>query len=518
MTGPVPPDGQHVDRPGPEGSSGCFFVISCARSGSTSLARILGVARNGTCHVEPMPNLNVETRLALEGRLPDPEAVIAAQVEPRVIDGMRCDGIHGEKSVTYGPFVEILHRRLGARFIFLKRDGRDVVRSLIDWHNGMFGTIYRECGDPGKLSQRAFNAAAGLPIELDTSDFARPRPRPGEPAFEQWERYSRFEMCAYYWAQCNARYRAELQRIPRDAWRELDYTGVTAEQIIEVAGFCGLEGIDGETVRAALEQRINSLADRGADAGVARFPDWTQWDGGLRRSFDSIAGSTMQDLGYVDAPATRWRPREFGRTWLDHGADVAWFEWMYGSRREMHERAIAWIRSFDGTDQEIRSVADFGCGIAVGYADALADRRYAGFDLCPASTEWCRRHRRNPRHRYESVDFIADPIDERFDAVLSSGTIDNSYDIEAYIDAMLQASSRWIMVTCYRGWFPDLSEHRYGWSAKDGCFYNDVSAARVRAHLVRRGCRDIAVEPVRKSAGGSALETMIIARVGRTGT
>ncbi len=41
-----------------------YFILSCARSGSTSLARILDTAGNGACVCEPVPNLNVESRLA----------------------------------------------------------------------------------------------------------------------------------------------------------------------------------------------------------------------------------------------------------------------------------------------------------------------------------------------------------------------------------------------------------------------------------------------------------------------
>jgi perosamine synthetase len=49
-----------------------FFILTCARSGSTSLSKILNEAENGVCKVEPAPNLNRETRLAMDGRLADP--------------------------------------------------------------------------------------------------------------------------------------------------------------------------------------------------------------------------------------------------------------------------------------------------------------------------------------------------------------------------------------------------------------------------------------------------------------
>jgi len=173
-----------------------FFVLSCARSGSTSLARILDTAVNGTCAIEPAPNLNRETRDMMEGRIADPTAVLEKTVMPRVREGLNEVEIYGEKNVTYGPFVTCLYQLLNCKFVFLKRDGRDVVRSLINWHEKKFGSIYRECKETGRLSPIATTAAANLPVHLDTSDYARPRPLEGDPLHIEWESLTRLLRCA----------------------------------------------------------------------------------------------------------------------------------------------------------------------------------------------------------------------------------------------------------------------------------------------------------------------------------
>ncbi len=107
-----------------------------------------------------MPNLNVESRLAMEGRLEDPGKLVEEIVVPRVREGLARNEIYGEKNVTYGPFIPHLHELTGCKFILLRRDGRDVVRSLMDWHDRMFGNVFRGCADPGDLSQGAVNAIA----------------------------------------------------------------------------------------------------------------------------------------------------------------------------------------------------------------------------------------------------------------------------------------------------------------------------------------------------------------------
>ena len=102
-----------------------FFVLSSARAGSTSFARILDRAENGCCLTEPTPNLNTESRLAMDGQLDDYAQVVSKVIAPRT--SPTDVEIYGEKNVTYGPFIRQLHQQLDARFILLTRDGRDVV-------------------------------------------------------------------------------------------------------------------------------------------------------------------------------------------------------------------------------------------------------------------------------------------------------------------------------------------------------------------------------------------------------
>lgn len=482
-----------------------FFVLSSARAGSTSFAHILDGAENGCCLTEPTPNLNTETRLAMEGRLDDLDHTIAELVAPRLSESTF--QVHGEKNVTYGPFIGALHRQLDARFILLSRDGRDVVRSLMDWHEQMFGTVYREAPEAGRLSARARSAAGALPVHLDTSDFARPRPMPGDPMHDRWLDASRFEMCCWYWSRIYNLYLDELTQVPQECWQRLDYTSVTPDDIVRVARFVGLTGLDAVQVGHLLNARINSLKDRCDEE--PQFPQWMEWDGQQRREFTELAGDTMMRLGYWDDVSTRWKPRDFGMCWHEKAADVEWYRWMFDGRRRMHEEAIAWVNAL-GPD---RSVMDYGCGIGEGYCEAFADRPYIGIDLAEASIDWATAHRMNPLHRYESRDFVADPPSKAADVVMSSGTIDNAYDPEAYLDAMIHAARAWIYLTCYRGWFPELVEHEFLWNPDHGCFYADLSAERLREHLERRGCTNIVVEPRATGRSDIPFETRVIARV-----
>ena len=498
--------------PGNRSSGRCFFLLASSRSGSTSLARILDSATNGCCKTEPAPNLNRETRLAMDGRLTSKKHEVVEQlILPRVSAGLSAHEIYGEKSVTYGPFVRDLHALTNCHFVYQTRDGRDVVRSMVDWHTGKFGSVYREAANPGKLSAEALLAAAALPVHLDASDFSRPRPQPDDPLFAEWPQLRRWEMCTYYWRRKNELYLSALAELPSDAYVRIDYTSPTASDVLEVANFLGLKGLSQETVKSALDSRINSLADRGSETATPA-PHWTNWSSGDRDTFDRIAGDTMCRLGYYSNQAARWRPAGYGSFWQTHDGGLEWYEWMFKGRQAAHRDLFEWIAAHP----EFISIADLGCGLSVGYADELSEREYCGFDLSAQNIDWCQKHRKNPLHRFVCSDFVDTPTG-KFDLVFSQGTIDNSYDIDEYLRSAVRMASKWIYITAYRGWFPQISQHRYTWNAAHGCFYNDLSPARVTKLLETMGCKEIEVSPLKTHNREIPYETRIVARVAPEG-
>lgn len=272
-------------------------MVSCARSGSTSLARILDTAANARCLVEPMPNLNSESRDLMDGRLADPFRILAEQVAPRVAGALDAGIMHGEKNLTLGPFIPHLRTMFRCRFVWIVRDGRDVARSLMNWHSEAFGNIYRECAAAEPLSPQAQAAASQLPPELDTADYARPRPRPGDPWHERWPSLSRLQMVAWYWAHVNCLFAAHLAPLPRESWIKIDYTHITVDRIRELFGFLDLEGFDAARIQEMLGRRINSLEDRFQTRGP--FPHWKDWTADQRREFEDIAGEQLAALGYA---------------------------------------------------------------------------------------------------------------------------------------------------------------------------------------------------------------------------
>lgn len=213
----------------------------------------------------------------------------------------------------------------------------------------------------------------------------------------------------------------------------------------------------------------------------------------------------------VPAPIPEGKPENFGQCWNRKEANLEWYTWMYDSRIEQHRALQQWFQYVDRM-KRIESVLEFGCGMAVGYADFLADRHYTGSDIAPHLIEWCNASRARPGHNYIACDFVKHQFDSKYDLVFSQGTIDNNYDMDEFLRAAVRASRRWVYVTAYRGYFAELTEHRREWRESDGVFYNDISPTRADTVLREAGCQEVAIFPSFTGRTEIPYETVIIAR------
>jgi hypothetical protein len=212
------------------------------------------------------------------------------------------------------------------------------------------------------------------------------------------------------------------------------------------------------------------------------------------------------------APFPEGKPANYGECWNRKEANLDWYTWMYNGRIEQHHALQTWFRYADRL-RRIDSVLEFGCGMAVGYAEFLADRIYTGVDIAPHLIEWCKSSRKRSGHNYLACDFVREPFGVQYDLVFSQGTIDNNYDMDEFLLAAVRASRCWVYITAYRGYFVDLTEHRREWREADGCFYNDLSPVRATAVLQAAGCRDVFVFPSFTGRKEIPYETVIIAKV-----
>ena len=132
-----------------------FGVTGCGRSGTTSCINILGTASNAETFTEPRPRFTAEVRQYVCGELADPRSLIRRERIERIREVRSRDRIYGEKDLQVYCWLPFYRELFGMRFLFVLRNGLDVVRSFLDYHNQISGLIYAEAPDDAAMSARA---------------------------------------------------------------------------------------------------------------------------------------------------------------------------------------------------------------------------------------------------------------------------------------------------------------------------------------------------------------------------
>jgi hypothetical protein len=114
--------------------------------------------------------------------------------------------------------VPFIHRVFpDARFIFLHRDARENISSLIEgWNSGRF-VSYRLDGDPWSFI---------LP-----------------PNWQAMDRRDRARLAAFQWKSANEYCLNDLARLPREQWISVGYSDLTANPVRQIRRICQFAGI-----------------------------------------------------------------------------------------------------------------------------------------------------------------------------------------------------------------------------------------------------------------------------------
>lgn len=484
-----------------------FFIVGTEFSGSSLIASILNLSESINCHIEPTPKLHIETRDTMDGKSINIKELLKKTILERVTAFSQIGCRYGETQSTLGPFLLELYELTGCKFIYVHRDGRDVVKLGMDKNNLRSGRVYRECRFNKLVTDRAVLKASEVLQGCDSHDYSRPRPIAGEALFKSWRSLSREEMLAFYWARINQIHLDMLAELPRECWMSIDCTAPSVEEINSVFEFLDCNAIGASKIKSKLTNESVALKAPNNEAG--EYPYWVSWNSKKRTNFMSIAEKEMSLLRYATNKRTQWRPLNFGEVCNETKNIEERYAWIYQGRINAHRGFLKWLQQ----KPEIESIADFGSGIGYGYRDEITDIEYTGYDISKRVCDIANTNRKSPLQNFICVDYIENELDRKYDLVYSSGTIDNCYDVEAYLAAMVNASSKWIYLSCYRGWFPELLEHQYTYSEDHGCFYNDLSPSLVQKSLEDLGCTETLAYKLKSSNEEIDFETVIVARV-----
>jgi|TARA_B100000678_G_C18139237_1_gene474122 SAM-dependent methyltransferase len=174
----------------------------------------------------------------------------------------------------------------------------------------------------------------------------------------------------------------------------------------------------------------------------------------------------------------------YGKIWQEKLGDeqIQWYEGMHKSCLKMHDDFKEFLR-----EKRPSSILEIGCGAGyypINLKDLFIDKEYVGIDISETAIEFCKS--RSP-FNFICTDFLKKNIDRKFDLIFSHALIDHVYDIDLFIEKIIKSSNRFVYVTAYRGYFPDLEKHVMRRNNLEGTYYNDVSIKQMTKKFMDMG-------------------------------
>jgi acetyltransferase-like isoleucine patch superfamily enzyme len=259
-------------RTGDQMDGNIFFVVSTGRAGSKTMAGLLSQHPDVTCiheHVPQLVRLSSEYAYSWKTREQVKAELIAIYLESKTYPS----GFYGEsnqKLFNLFPILAELFPR--AKFIWLMRDGRNVVASYASHERGIFSPEEHAQGSPIIHGWRRW---AYYRLEGNKC---------GVFSDGEWAVMSRFERACWFWYYVNNQIENHLQELPTEQWMSLKLETL-AEQIPDIYRLLGASPLPTEVLH------LNK----------AWYPKntWENWSAEQHALFEKWCG-TMMDRLYPD--------------------------------------------------------------------------------------------------------------------------------------------------------------------------------------------------------------------------
>ena len=491
-----------------------ILIIGCPRSGTTFVSNLLSISSKVYNNGEPLPNNPKEARYKYDNKFFFETFTLNKSLFSRIKNFNLKNKINVEKNINYLPFVKSILQCSNLKIIYVYRDGRDVVSSMINWNNSIFGNFYIEAKDHDlNLKPDAKKNKKKL-FEQNNheDDFGRPRPDKNDPNYGLWSSYNLFQMCSWYWSFAN-RFFLNIYFNLNKKFRKRVYlfncTDPKVEDVKKLFFFSKIKYKKKDLIKVQKlinkKIKINSLKERFNIDN--QFPSYKSWSETEKFQFDILANSTMKKLNFYNDNFVRLKPKNYGNIWEWKKHDHSWYEWMHNSRLPAHKDLINF---YNVHKKKINNVLEIGCGISYFYQSLFKNIKYSGLDISKQNVNFCQNNYKNPKHNYYHGDITQFKNNSKYDLVFSQGTIDNSYDMNSYIIKMINLSKKYVYITAYRGWFPKLDEHQYSWNDNHKCCYNNLSVKEISKLLKKIKNIKFFIDPLNTIKKDITKETKII--------
>ena len=164
-------------------------------------------------------------------------------------------------------------------------------------------------------------------------------------------------------------------------------------------------------------------------------------------------------------------------------ADSNWYNGIHNQNNQLHDNFVKYLKSKD----DLKTVLEIGCGTGVypiQHANLFTNMGYTGIDFSQPNIEFCKK---NSPFEFIQADFLKMDINKKYDLVYSHAVIDHVYDIDEFLRRIVKLCGKYAYVNAYRGFFPELNDHKMHWRDNDHCYYNDLSITKTKQVLLDSG-------------------------------
>ena len=191
-------------------------------------------------------------------------------------------------------------------------------------------------------------------------------------------------------------------------------------------------------------------------------------------------------------------------------ASFEWYEKIHDENTQLHTNFAEYLNS---KQKFIQTVLEVGCGTGVypiKYKELFNNLKYTGLDFSKPNIEFCKQH---SDFEFIQGDFIKINLDKKYDLVYSHAVIDHVYDIDEFLRRIVKLCGKYAYVNAYRGFFPNLDDHKMNWRENDHCYYNDLSIIKTKKVLLDTGLSEdefLIRKQENKNSTGKILDQTVI--------
>ena len=172
---------------------------------------------------------------------------------------------------------------------------------------------------------------------------------------------------------------------------------------------------------------------------------------------------------------------KYGETWKGQGKEF--YDELFRATPLIHEDFLSYMK----TKNNIKTVIEIGCGAGVypiNHSYLFKNMEYTGIDISGSAIDFCKK---NSTFEFHAGDFLKMDFHKKYDLVFSHSVIDHVYDIDLFLTKITQICKKYAYVFAYRGFYPDLQNHKMTYASHQGCYHNELSVNKVKSILNELG-------------------------------